>query len=362
MKVIFPVLVGLHALLHFLGTLKAFQPQLVPQLSRNISGAEGVLWFLDGVLLLLSLYFYISKEEFWPVLALIAALLSQLLISLNWSDAKYGTFLNLFILAVSIPAFAHTRFQKMTMSEVATLNIDANEAGVSKMRNLEELPEIVQKWLQTSGAAAHSEIRTVRLEQQGKMRTAPNGKWMKFTAVQNFSVNIPAFVWQAEVQAFPGVALSGRDKLRDGHGEMLIKALSLVPVANQKGNDKVDSGSLLRYLGEICWFPTAARTSYMTWQEVGPTSAVAVLSWNDMKVQGVFHFSPAGQWFSFEATRYYGSGKDARPERWHIDILENSSFDGILVPLKCRVTWKLPEADFPWLELQVTSLTYNPSD
>ncbi|MGB7785061.1 MAG: DUF6544 family protein [Salinimicrobium sp.] len=333
----------------------------MPQLSRDIAGFEGTVWLLDALLLLLAMLLYLLRQEFWPVAAVTGALLSQLLISLSWSDAKYGTLLNLFILAVSIPALAQWRFQEMVAAEAASLLAHAETTEVSKMRNLEELPEIVQKWLETSGAAAGGEIYNVHLEQLGKMRTSPKGKWMNFTAEQNFSVNIPGFVWQVKVDAFPGLQLNGRDKLHNGHGEMLIKALGIFPVADEKGNDKIDSGSLLRYLGEICWFPLAAKASYLNWKAAGPTSAIAQLNWKDKQVNGTFNFSPQGKLLSFEAIRYYGSGKDARPETWHIDILENAIFEGVLLPSKCRVTWKLPEGDFTWLELQITSVEYNVS-
>ncbi|MGB7842641.1 MAG: DUF6544 family protein [Salinimicrobium sp.] len=360
MRIMFSIVLGLHVLIHFLGPLKSFHPQLVPQLSRNISRTEGIFWFLDGILLLLALLFLIYKKELWPFLAIAGVLLSQILISLNWSDAKYGTFLNLLILAVSVPAIARGSFQKMVSSEVAVLRNEANITPVSKMQKIEELPEVVQKWLKSSGAAEYANIRTVYLEQQGKMRTTPEGRWMDFTAVQNFSVQKPGFVWYAEVSAYPGISLSGRDKLRNSHGEMLIKAASIIPVVDEKGNEKIDSGSLLRYLGEICWFPSAARANFIEWTAAGQNSAVAEITSRGLKVKGTFYFSPDGTLLSFETLRFYGAAKNSRPEKWHIEILENQNFDGILVPSKCRVTWKLAEGDFTWLELEVNSLKYNP--
>jgi hypothetical protein len=47
--------------------------------------------------------------------------------------------------------------------------------------------------------------------------------------------------------------------LRDGQGEMLIKLLSLVNVVNEKHNDQINTGTLIRFLGEICWFPASQR-------------------------------------------------------------------------------------------------------
>ena len=51
--------------------------------------------------------------------------------------------------------------------------------------------------------------------------------------------------------------LVGRDKYVNGRGNRLIKALSAVPVVNA-ADAKTEQGTLLRYLGEICWFPAAA--------------------------------------------------------------------------------------------------------
>lgn len=47
--------------------------------------------------------------------------------------------------------------------------------------------------------------------------------------------------------------------LQDGQGEMLIKLLSLVNVVNEKHNDQINTGTLIRFLGEICWFPSSQR-------------------------------------------------------------------------------------------------------
>ena len=168
MKIIFAILLGLHALLHFLGGVKAFQPQLIPQLSRNIGTAEGILWLLDGLLLLSVLFLLLSQNGLWAVLAVTGALLSQLLIGLNWSDAKYGTLINLLIFAVAIPVIAHGRFQKMASLEVTVLRNDAVTAADLEMTNPGELPEIVQKWLDKSGAAARPERSNVKAGAAGK--------------------------------------------------------------------------------------------------------------------------------------------------------------------------------------------------
>jgi hypothetical protein len=39
----------------------------------------------------------------------------------------------------------------------------------------------------------------------------------------------------------------GRDKFEDGKGEMIIKLISLIPVANAKNEEKVNQVTLQRY-------------------------------------------------------------------------------------------------------------------
>ena len=104
MRIAIALLLLLHAILHLMGLVKAFYTDFLPTLSRNISKGEGALWFSCFLILILADILYLTGYEFWPVLAISGALLSQFLITLNWNDAKYGTILNLLILAVSFPA------------------------------------------------------------------------------------------------------------------------------------------------------------------------------------------------------------------------------------------------------------------
>jgi hypothetical protein len=104
MKIFIAILLLLHAILHLMGLVKSFYTDFLPTLSRSISRSEGLLWLVCCILLVLANIFFLSGTWYWPILAIIGALLSQFLITLNWEDAKYGTILNLLIFAVSFPA------------------------------------------------------------------------------------------------------------------------------------------------------------------------------------------------------------------------------------------------------------------
>ncbi|MFD2518936.1 DUF6920 family protein [Salinimicrobium flavum] len=359
MKVVFGIILLLHGSIHLLGLIKAFRPQSIPQLTRNIQIPEGLLWLVAFLLLFAAAILYFLKKDGWEPVAIIGVILSQLLVTINWEEAKFGTLLNLLILAVALSAYGYSAFSAMTAKEVSVINSAPENSSSSSKNAMAALPASVQKWLKVTGATDHTAVTTAYLEQKGRMKINPNGRWMRFYARQHFTVYEPAFVWRARVKAFPLVYLDGRDKLVNGKGEMLIKLFSLIKVAEAKGNLETDTGTMLRFLGEICWFPTAALEPYISWKEIVPGEVKAVLAIKDQRVSGTFSFDRKGQLRSFEAFRYYGSGEKAKQEKWVIEITEHKDFDGMLVPSACKVTWKLPGGDFTWLELEITSLQYN---
>ncbi len=354
------ILFLVHGVLHLPGFYKAFQKVEVIKLLGYISKPMGLLWLLASVLFLIVAAMLIFNKHGWPFFAIAAVVLSQTLIIMSWQDAKWGTLINILILLVSVPALARYHFEAMVEKEVISLleEVPLNISMV-QMEDMAHLPGNVQKWLMGTGITGKPEIISTRLRQHGQLKTQPNGKWMSFDALQYFNLKNPGFNWSVWVDAFPGIHLSGRDKLSYSEGEMKIKLLSLFNVVNEKGNEKINSGSMLRYLSEICWFPSAALNDYFTWEEIDNVTAKATFKQFDKEVWGIFRFSTAGELLSFEADRYYGGDENAEKHPWLIEVLEFKVFDGIKVPSKCKVTWKLPEGDFTWLHLEVTTLEYN---
>ena len=114
-----------------------------------------------------------------------------------------------------------------------------------------------------------------------------------------------------------------------------------------------------RYLAEMCWFPSVAIIDQVSWEMIDETSAKAILTLGQQSVSGIFVFSNEGNFVSFETKRYYGGGEDAVLENWFIEAIEYKEFDGIIIPSKCTVTWKLEKGDFNWLNLEITALEYN---
>ena len=361
LRIFFVLLLLLHGLIRLMGFVKAFGLASVAQLSGQISRPAGVLWLAAALLFVASALLFLLKKEGWWMAGAAALLLSQVLIFSQWRDAKFGSIANLIVLIGVVISFGRWQFNGMVRSELEVFYpVRTPEKKVIDTKMVATLPEPVQKWLLRSGCIGKEIPQRVHLLQKGEMRTEPDGAWMPVQAEQYFRVDEPGFLWIAKVQAAPFVQLDGRDKYMDGRGHMLIRLLSLFPVADAKG-PATDQGTMLRFLAETCWFPGAALNDYIRWEPVDSVSAMAVMHYGGVEASGVFRFSPEGDLLAFDAMRYYDRKGGATLEKWHIANMQDSyrSFDGVRVPTRSEVSWLLEAGDFVWFKLEVSDIQYD---
>ena len=361
MKLAFGAIILIHGIIHLLGFIKAFYSTEVSMQVLGISKPLGALWLITFILFVATSASLFLNNKKWFYLAFIAVCISQILIILTWKEAKFGTIANVIILIVSISAYGSFRFFQMTQNEATELlkSTTISSTNITTRNEIQLLPDIVQKWMRNSGVIDKEIINSARLVQIGKIKTKPNGKWMPFTAQQYFNIKNPAFQWTAKITSNSVIHTLARDKYINGKAEMLIKLQGLIPVVNVTENDKINAASMQRFLSEMCWFPSAALNDYITWIPIDKTSAKAILTYKAQSVSGVFKFNNEGDILVFETERYFGGSPSAKLEKWVIYMKDYKNFDGLKIPNRCEVIWKLKEGDFNWLNLEITDLEYN---
>lgn len=362
-KIFIAILMGIHGLLHFIGFNKAVELADMRQLSIPISGFSGILWLATALLFILAAILFFLKKEYWWALAGTAILFSQFVIINSWKEAHWGTIVNLLLVIPVIIGYSNWRFQKNYQQEAE--NILARAGGMDKTIVTKEMllgfPLPVQQWLENANVIGKPMIDTVHLTQKGEMRTKLSSKWISFEAEQYYSIAPPAFIWKTTIKPSSWSFMNGRDKYENGKGNMLIKLLGILPVANSKGME-ADQGSMLRYLSEIIWFPTAAISPYIKWEAIDAGAAKATMTCGGISASGIFHFTPNGDPSYFEAMRYYDRGKQkATLEKWVPVNVPGAmkQVNGIRIPYKGEVTWELNDGYFTWLKLEVQKVQYN---
>ncbi|MES2765608.1 MAG: DUF6544 family protein [Bacteroidota bacterium] len=350
-----------HGLIHVLGFVKAFGIAPVEQLSQDISKPVGIFWLACALVLITAGIIFLFKNNVWWAFAALAIVPSQILIISSWSDAKFGTLANILLLVPALLAFGEWN-SMMTAKDELRAFLPAfkskQQPKIITQEDIAHMPPVVQKWLERSNIVGKTPARVSHLRQRGAMRTKPGGDWMPFTAEQYFTAVKPGFYWTADVGNF-FLNFKGRDMYRDGHGNMLIKAYSLVPVADAKGKE-IDQGTMLRFMAEMVWTPSVALKEYITWEQLDERRAKATMKYGFLTVSGIFTFTLQGDMQCFDAERYYDRNGRTTLENWHIDADPTGfkTFQDIRIPARSTVTWKLGDGDFQWLKMEITDAEY----
>lgn len=264
------------------------------------------------------------------------------------------------VIAFVYAAFAAgQRFGAMVQNDMNVLRGEQGEnpGRVTTTADLNQLPECVQRWLIYARVVGKEIPRLAVIKHSGAMRTGQGKGWMPFQAEYLYSLEKPAFIWHVDVQAAPLIHLVGRDMLYRGKGHMLIKLLALFAVADEKGPE-IDQGSLLRYLGEMVWFPFGAFQEYITWEAISADSARVTLREAGMSVSGIMTFNEIGQPIQFSAMRYRSENGRYTLNNWVINLHEYQCFDGVNIPSQVEVIWEMSDGPFEWFTARIQDLWY----
>lgn len=224
--------------------------------------------------------------------------------------------------------------------------------------DIEGLPEPVQRYLRYTQIIGKEKIRTVRLKQKGFIRTKEDQKWMPFDAEQYFTIDSPAFIWFATIKPAPFLSIKARDKFYEGKGNMLIKLLAFIKIADASGYE-VDQSTLVRYLNEAVWFPTAYLNDYIQWEPIDSNSAKAAISYRGVTASAIFYFNEKGELTNIVAERYMDIDGQFVMETWSTPIKEYKEIKGIMIPVKGEAVWNLDSGDFSYVRLEITDIEYN---
>jgi hypothetical protein len=363
MRVLLVVLLSLHGLIHLLGFAHAWKLAAVPGLSgptlpSSWDRVVGAAWLGACGLLIAAALMVIVRRESWWVLAAGGVVLSQALVFLAWHDAKAGSIVNLVLAVPIVLGAAEARFHARTREAVEAMlaQVPASRSVVAPAE-LERLPAPVRRWLETSGVVGAPRVSSVRLHQRGLLRTGMDKPWMDAIAEQHFAVSPPGFVWAVDVTMMRVLPVLGRDSYSDGRGRMLITIGGLVPIVDGQGS-KIDEGTLLRYLGELIWFPSAALEPYIAWEPAGERAARATMTHGGIHASATFSFDERGRMVRMVADRFMGEAAEAKRLPWSCTVRAWGERGGVVIPTEGSVAWTLPEGDFEYYRWEITDVSY----
>ncbi len=223
---------------------------------------------------------------------------------------------------------------------------------------LRHLPDPVQRYMAFTGVVGQPWIDTVRLRYTGQFRLGADRPWMPMTAEQCYITDPPAFLWKARFKIAGLPLVYGQDRYKDGSGHMFGKVAGLFTIFDLTG-EKLDQGTMLRYLNEMTWFPIAFLGENIAWQGIDDHSAQVTFTDHGKSVSARLFFDDDGRPTDFVTQRYREINGDFSLDTWSTPFTKYGVHAGLNLPTRGQAVWKLSSGDLPYTDVEITELEYN---
>lgn len=339
-----------HGAIHLMGLAKAWDWGPVAAIAKPVSRAQGLLWGAAAILFLVALALVIRHRDTWWVPAAAGAAVSQALIILHWSDARFGTYANAAILLAAVLGAAvwSLRNGYADGTSAAVQRALAEPQRMVAESDMTGLPPPVQRLLRAHGAVGRPRPRVLRMELSGELRGA-DGPWMPFTSVQVNTFGEPTrHFWIDAVMK--GLPTKGHHAYAGGHARMHIKLLGLVTVMDHSG-DRMDASETVTWLNDLCLFaPGALVDPRMSWTPIADDRARVTFTHGARSVSAELVIDEEGRLVDFISDDRYCLMPDGRmePLRFTTPCSKHRHVNGRLVPGYGEAIWHLAEGPFSY--------------
>ena len=358
LKYLFAFILLIHGLIHLMGFAKACSYGNITQLSKTISRPGGLVWLFAALLFIAATLLLLLKKESWPYIAVIAVVISQVLIFTVWEDAKAGTLLNIIILFVAIASWATFHFENKFKADVnrhfAQTDLSQNELLTEA--DIISLPFPVQKYIRYTGALNQPKVKNMRIVFDGEMRE--KGKdYFSFTSVQyNFFAD-PARLFFMKAKMF-GLTVPGYHCYQHEKATMQVKLTGLFNVVNAQG-DEMNQAETVTLFNDMCLMaPASLIDKRIVWTAVDSLSAKAIFTNGINKISATLYFNDQGQLINFISDDRYAIG-DMKKYRFSTPVKNYEQIDGRYMWKYGETIWHYPEGEFVYGKFTLKSIEYN---
>ncbi|MBI3790013.1 MAG: hypothetical protein HY275_03950 [Gemmatimonadetes bacterium] len=335
MRILFSLVLLLHGAIHLMGATKGLGLAPVASLAQPIGRGMGVLWLAAAVLLMTSAVSVLAMPRWWWAIALAGVLLSQALIIGTWSDAKWGTVVNLFALVPIVIATADQRpsslRRRYERDAALLLAADATAAPLPVVTeaDLASLPAPVARYLARAGVVGRARVRNVALTFDADMRGGPDEPWMTSTARQVEFFHPPArlFFMQASRS---GVPFDVYHRYVGDAATFQVRVAGLVPMVDLAGPEMTRSETVTLFNDIVLLAPAAMLEVPIAWTAVDDTTARGRFTNAGHTVEATLTFNAAGDVVNFTSPdRSREDHGRMVPLPWDTPVSRWATFDGV---------------------------------
>ena len=345
-----------------MGFAKAFGYARMEQLQAEITKGAGFFWLLACLLFVVTGIAFLARTEWWSWVAFAAILLSTILISSCWQDAKFGTIANIIILAGAIIGYGTASYHRSYEKEVraALKQTSVLPEGLLTEDDLAALPEPVRKYIRLTGAVGQPKVANFKIEFNGKIRKNEQSPWMPFASEQYNIVESATRLFFLDA-VMKGLPVAGFHCFKNGVAFMDIRLLSLFKVQYQSGKEMGIAETVTFFNDMCCMAPATLTDKRIEWLESDSTSAKARFSNNGITISATLYFNEKGELTNFVSDDRYAAGENNSMQqlRWSTPLKEYKLVDGFTLATSAEAIYTYPEGDLCYGTFSLQHITYN---
>jgi hypothetical protein len=357
LKIILVFITVIHGLIHVMGFAKAYGYGNIAQLSKDISKPAGLLWLITAIVFMVAVLLFILKKESWPYVAVVAVVVSQILIITVWKDAKFGTIANVIVLFVAIAAWGSQQFESTFSNDVKShLHKTSNiQADLLTETDIQYLPLPVQKYLRYCNVLNKPKVKNIRVVFDGEMRD--KGKdFFKFTSIQYNFFDEPTRLFFMKGKMY-GTIVPGYHRYQNATASMQIKLLGLFNVVNVKGI-VMNKAETVTVFNDMCLMaPAALIDKRIEWTALDSLSSKAKFTNGSNTITATLHFNEQGQLINFISDDRYAI--DMKQYRFSTPVKDYIQLNGRNIWKYGEAVWHYPDGEFVYGKFYLKSIEYN---
>jgi len=365
MRIAFSLLLAVHALIHGMGFVKAFELAPLAQLKLPVSRPMGVLWLAAAVLLLAAVALLFTAPRWFWLVGIVGLTASQIAIVSSWGDARFGTVPNVLLLfGVIHGAFAwgpfglRAEYEQLVRDGIAQAASNARPGNITEA-DLAVLPPLVQRYLRFAGVVGTPRVHGFRARLTGRIRGSATAPWMPFVAEQHNFYDPPRrYFWIEATRG--GLPLDGLHAYGEADASMRIRLLSLLQVVHVSGPQMM-RGETVTLLNDMCIFaPGSLLDPSIRWRERDARSVEATYTNGPHTIRAVLVFDDAGALVDFRSDdrpALAEDGKTMLPQRWSTPVRDHRAMGPYRLASRGEARYAPASGEYAYLEVEVREVT-----
>jgi hypothetical protein len=303
-----------------------------------------------------------GSRAYWVVGAL-ALVVSQAVIVAGWRDAWAGTAANVILLLIVAhgwltegPRSFHARY----LRDVTAGRARNAAAPVVTEADLARLPDAVRRYLRVTRSVGQPRVQSYHLRFRGRIRRAPESRWMPFDAEQQSFADVPTRLFLMRARMF-GVPVEAFHRLAGGHATMQVTVAGAFPVENASG-PAMDRAEAVTLFNDMCLLaPGTLIDPAISWEGGDATAVRARFTHGAHTIAATLLFGPTGELVNFvsDDRAQTESNGTLTPRRFSTPVRDYRDFGAVRLMSFGEARWLLPSGEFTYGEFTLLNISYN---